>query len=68
MSCGVDLKWGSHLVLLWLWLKLAAAVPIWPLAWELAYDAGVALKKKKKKKRKERKISTVSINKKSDDV
>ena len=34
MSCGVGCRYGSDLALLWLWRKLAAAPPIWPLAWE----------------------------------
>ena len=33
-------------MLLWLWHRLAAAAPIPPLAWELPYAAGVALKGK----------------------
>ena len=32
-----------------LWCRLAATVPIQPLAWELPYTADVAVKKKKKK-------------------
>ena len=40
------------LLWLWLWLRLwcrlAAAVSIGPLAWELPYAAGMAIKKKKK--------------------
>ena len=32
-------------VLLWLWCRLAAAALIQPLAWELPYAAGVALKR-----------------------
>ena len=39
---------GSDPVLLW--CRLAAAAPILPLAWELPYIAGVALKRKEKKK------------------
>ena len=35
---------GSDLALLWLWHWLVAAAPILPLAWELLYAAGVALK------------------------
>ena len=35
--------------LLWLWHRLAAAVVIRPLAWELPYAIGAALKKKRKK-------------------
>ena len=35
--------------MLWLWHRLAATAPIQPLAWELPYAAGVAVKKKKKK-------------------
>ena len=37
------------LVLLWLWYRLAATALTQPLAWELPYAAGVALKVKKKK-------------------
>ena len=38
-------------VLLWLWCRLAAVALIPPLAWELPYAAGEALKEKKKKKK-----------------
>ena len=41
-------KWGSDLVLLWLWFRPAAAAWIHPLAWELPYVRGVAIKKQKK--------------------
>ena len=37
---------------LWLWCQPAAAAPIPPLAWELPYISGAALKKKKRKKKK----------------
>ena len=50
MSCSVGRRCGVDLVLLWLWL--AAAALIRPLAWELSYAALVALKKKKKGKEK----------------
>ena len=51
MSCGVGRRLGSDPAWLWLWLwhGLAAAAPILPLAWELPYAAGVALKSRKKK-------------------
>ena len=55
MSCGVGHRRGSDPVLLWLWLRPAAAAPIQPLAWELPYTlyaAVAALKRKKKKKQK----------------
>ena len=39
---------SSDLVELWLWHKLAPAAPILPLAWELPYAAGAAIKIKKK--------------------
>ena len=39
---------GSDLVVLWLCLRPAAAAPIQPLAWELPYALGVALKNQKK--------------------
>ena len=50
MSCGVGHRCGSDLVFLWLWL--AAAAPIRPLAWELPYKADVAIKTKKTNKQK----------------
>ena len=49
MSCGVGRRRGSDPAWLWLWHGLAAAAPILPLAWELPYAAGVALKSRKKK-------------------
>ena len=43
MSSGVGRRRGSDLVLLWLWLRLAATALIRPLAWD-PYAAGEALK------------------------
>ena len=51
MSCGVDCRHGLDPELLWLCSRLAAVALIQPLAWELPYAAGVALKKQKIKKR-----------------
>ena len=50
VSCGVGRKCGSDPTWLWLWLRLAAVAPIQPLARELPYAVGVALKRPKKKK------------------
>ena len=36
--------------MLWLWYRPAAIAPIQPLAWELPYAAGAALKRKEKKR------------------
>ena len=47
MSCGVGRRCGLDPELLWLWWRLAATAPIQPLAWELPYAAGAALKGKK---------------------
>ena len=41
-------QWVKDLVLLWLWHRPAAATLIGPLAWELPYAAGVALKRQNK--------------------
>ena len=41
-------QWVKNPVLLWLWCRLAATVPIRPLNWELAYTLGVDLKKSQK--------------------
>ena len=57
MSCGVCHRRGLDPELLWLWQRLAATVPIRPLAWESPHAAGVALentKRQKKKKKRER--------------
>ena len=48
LSCGVGRRFGSDLVLLWLWHRLVAVAPIQSLAWELPYDRGTALKNKNK--------------------
>ena len=42
-------------MLLWLWCRSAATALIRPLAWELPYAVGVALKKQKTKKKKKKK-------------
>ena len=56
MTCGVGPKRSSDPVLLWLRCRLATTALIRPLAWELPYAVGAALKKtEKKKKRKKRK-------------
>ena len=45
-----DVPWMLHCcTLLWLQCTPAAAALIPPLAWELPYAAGIALKRKKKK-------------------
>ena len=43
--------WGMGLSLLWLWHKPVATALIQPLAWEITYAVGVALKRQKKKKK-----------------
>ena len=50
MSCGAGCICSLGPVLLWLWCKLAGVAPIRPLAWEIPYAVGTALKKRKKKK------------------
>jgi len=51
MSCGVGRRHVSDPALLWPWCRLAAAALIQPLAWELPYTMGVALKKKEKEEK-----------------
>ena len=53
MSCNVGHRHGSDPVLLWLWHRPAAAVQTGPLAQELPYAAGAAIKKERKEERKE---------------
>ena len=52
MSCDVGRRHGSDPTLLWLWCRLAAVALLGPLARELPYAMGAALKSKKRKKRK----------------
>ena len=35
VSCSVGHRHGSYATYLWLWCRLAAVAPIWPLAWEI---------------------------------
>ena len=51
MTCGIGHKLGSDPTLLWLRCKLAAAVLIGHLNWELPYAAGAAQKRKKKERK-----------------
>ena len=46
VSHGVGSRYGSGPEL-WLWCRLAALAPIQPLAWEVPYALGAALKKAK---------------------
>ena len=49
MSCGVGHRYDSVLALLWLRCRLEAAALIRPIAWELPYAAGAALKRQKRR-------------------
>ena len=52
MSCGVGLRRGSDLVVLWLWYRTASTAlmqPLQPLTWGSAYTMGRPYKDKKKK-------------------
>ena len=40
-------QWVKDPALLWLWCGPAASAPIRPLAWDLPYAAGAALKRQK---------------------
>ena len=44
VSCGVGQRCGLDPKLLWLWYRPVATAPMYPLAWELPYAAGAALK------------------------
>ena len=49
-------------MLLWLWCRLVAAAATQPLAWELAYAAGVAVKSKKKKEKERKECKIVGLD------
>ena len=59
MGCGVGRRYGSDPMLLWLWRRLAAMAPIGPLAWELPYAAGAALKRQKKQENPKKTYSLI---------
>ena len=59
VSGGVGHRCGSDAPLLWLWLWPAAGALIQPLAWELPYTAGVALKSKKQTNKQKNPTSTL---------
>ena len=52
MSLGVGHRHGLDSTLLWLWCGLAAVALFRPLAWELPYAVGAALKKEKERKKR----------------
>ena len=47
MSCVVGQRHSLEPALLWLWHTAAVAAPTGPLAWELLYATGTALKQNK---------------------
>ena len=53
VTCGVGHRCGSDMALLWLilWCTPAAAGPSQPLAGEISYARGAALKRKKKNRK-----------------
>ena len=55
LPCGIGCRCSSDSTLLWLWHKPEAAASIRPLARELPYTVGSALKSRKEKKKKKRK-------------
>ena len=63
LSCGVVCRYSLDPTLLWVWQRPAGTVPIQPLAWELPYAMGEALKRKKKKymKRNQTKILEMEV-------
>ena len=62
MSCSVGHRCGLDPVLLCLWHRPAAVASIRPLAWELAYAAGVAVKSKKKKEKERKECKIVGLD------
>ena len=56
LSCGVGHRHGLDLTLLWLWYRLAAVVPIQPLAWELPYATSISPPPKKNPQKKDHNV------------
>ena len=57
VSCGVGCRRGWDPELLWLWCRLTPIALIRPLAWELPYAAGAALKSETQNKTKNAAVS-----------
>ena len=55
MSCGVGHRLSWDASLLWLWCRPAAVTLIGPLAWELPYASGAALKKETERQQQQKK-------------
>ena len=51
-------QWVKDLLLLWLWCRLAAIPPIWPLDWESQYAMCEALKSRKQTNENKAKLSS----------
>ena len=64
MSYGAGRRHSSYLKLLWLRRRLAGVAPIGPLAGELPYVTGVALKKAKKKNKQSKTKQNLSTSQK----
>ena len=47
MNYGIGCRHNSDLALLWLWCSLVATALIRPLAWEIPYATGAALRQKR---------------------
>ena len=62
MSRDVGCRVGSDLALLWLWHRPAAGALVRPLAWELPYAVGLALKRQKRKKTKKNLPKVTSLH------
>ena len=60
-SCGIGYRGILDLLLVWLWCKLAAVALIQPLAWEIPYATGVAIKRKKKEKANNVRVMCVCV-------
>ena len=56
MDCDVGHRYSLDPTLRWLWRRPAAVALIQPLARELPYVAGTAVKSKKRKKRQDLKV------------
>ena len=55
VGCSVGCSHSSDPVLLWLWCRPASVAPIQPLAWELPYALGAALRRPKRKEKRKKK-------------
>ena len=62
LRSGIAVSCGEGCRRWWLWCRLVATAPIWPLAWEPPYAEGAGLEKAKRQKTKTEMVSASYVH------